>query len=225
MNIDKDNLEAIVQRYILDQLDEGDAEEFEAYFLCRPDVAEMVSSAQMLNLGLGLVKQDNSGAKSVPPQGSSEPWLSKLSRMFSGPAPTFAMAALLVCIAPFAIKGLSKSETSANVELVSLQSAVVRSASGSTKGLDLSVVDGQAAVIVRVRDVRYPRYYLSVRSAESEKEVWQSDEFEFASGSRDSLVLLPEHASIADAEVQLYGVVENGQDERVDFCNYTESCF
>jgi len=218
MNIEKDNLEAIIQRYILDQLDERDAEDFEAYFLSRPDVADMVSSAHKMSVGLRTLETET---VSVVSQATSDSGslIEKLSGLFSGPAPAFAMAALLVVVSPFALQGLSQIGDGSNVELVSLQSSVVRSAdSGAENGIDLSVTEGRSAVIVRVKEVRFPNYILSVKSASSEDEVWRSSPFEFASGSRDSLLLLPEHASISRVD-------EAGQEIEVDFCDYTESCF
>lgn len=231
MNINEDNLEAIIQRYILDQLDDGDTEEFEAYFLCRPDIADRVSSTQKLRAGLELLDDQNVAVEHSAGSTKSASvferlGLNKLGELFSGPAPAFAMAALLVCLSPFAIKGLSLSDDNAHIQLVSLQSAVVRSAENDTdKGINLSVTRGQAAVIVRVKEVRYPSYFLSVKTEERANEVWRSKKFEFASGSRDSLVLIPSHASIDSVNVQLYGLTEQGQEEPVAFCDYTESCF
>jgi len=226
MNIDKENLEAIIQRYILDQLDERDAEDFEAYFLCRPEIADAVSTAQRLSVGLH-AHQDAKAQKASskePVRNAQISFLGRLTQMLSGPAPSFVMAALLLCATPFAIKGLSHSgSVNSEIQLISLESSIVRS--GGQQGLNLSTNGHQAAVVIRVKSVEYPSYVMHVREAEMDQEVWTSEPFRFSSGSRDALVLIPRHASIANASVKLYGMTEDGREESVNFCNYTESCF
>jgi len=89
MNIEKENLEAIIQRYILDQLDERDAEDFEAYFLCRPEIADAVSTAQRLSVGLH-AHQDAKAQKASskePVRNAEISFLGRLTQILSGPAP------------------------------------------------------------------------------------------------------------------------------------------
>jgi len=228
MNIDRDNLEAIIKCYVLDQLSDDETQEFEVYFLSRPEVADLVDSAQKLHAGLRVSRADSKVG--VEPVASVDPPVTEsfwrmIRRMFSGSVPASAMAIMLVMASPLIIKGIATNEHSQKIELVSLESALVRSSSPSD-GIDLSTAEGAAAaVVVRVKEVSYPSYSLSISLADSNKEIWRSAPFQFASGERDSLVVIPAKAALDGVNVELYGRHEDGREEKVTFCNYTDSCF
>jgi hypothetical protein len=92
-------------------------------------------------------------------------------------------------------------------------------------GFNLDTNGKHAAVIVRVREVAFPDYQLSVRSLDSQAELWRSESFSFPSGARDFLVLIPPVAATNNVDVKLLGIGKDDQQFEVSFCNYTEACF
>jgi hypothetical protein len=231
MNITTENLQRHIQQYVLGQLSEDQANEFEEYFLCRPDVAEQVEIAQSLNIGLATIDTAEQAvpmgfAASVSTTDNTQPdssvW-SFLQKVFVGPAPSLAMAALLVLMAPMAFKSVLVSETPVNAELVRFDVNPVRSALNSN-AVDLSAGGDYAAIMLRVPEVIYPQYRARVLNAKSGDTLWQSDDFSFKSGSRDHLLLVPPKAARADVTLTLTGVTPEGKEVSVDYCGYTDAC-
>ena len=224
MNINNDTIESLVKRYVLGQLNDTEAEEFEAYFLARPEIIAMVEDVQRIHAGLEyneLNAAEQPANKTSGSAGSIGRWLS----IFNGPVPAMAMLLLVAVMTPMAMQGLSDgSGQIMDVQLVRLDPSNVRS-SGSAGTYNLNAGGRHAAVIVRVKEVEYPEYLLQVSSAESNSELWKSDKFSFASGARDYLVLVPPQAAINNVDVQLLGIREDAQQVEVDFCSYTEACF
>lgn len=228
MDITMDNLEQIIQRYVLGQLDEPEAEAFEEYFLSRPDVAEQIDAAQQLHAGLSHLNSESAlgnpqaSTRFMPPAERSTAGLSMsqvLSRYLVGPAQTMIMAGLLIVLAPIALTSMQGSNHGVTAQLVRLDSATVRSTDASPK-ITLPANGDFAAVMVRVRDVEFPSYRLQVQGAST----WLSEPFEFSSGARDHLVLIPPSTSEQRVEISLLGIAPDGEKHAVDFCNYTEAC-
>ena len=223
MNINNDTIESLVKRYVLGQLSDNETEEFEAYFLSRPEIIAMVEDVQRIHAGLEYneLSSEQPAGEASPSEGTISRWFS----IFSGPVPAMAMLVLVAVMAPLAMQGLSGGGNQAlDAQLVRLDSSNVRS-SGSTGTYDLNAGGKHAAVIVRVKEVEYPEYLLRVNSPESNSELWESEKFSFASGARDYLVLVPPQAAIQNVDVQLLGIKEDAQQVEVDFCSYTEACF
>ena len=231
MKITTENLQQHIQQYVLGQLSEDQANEFEEYFLCRPEVAEQVEIAQSLSIGLATIDTAEpavpmgfaSAARTAENTKPGSSVGSFLQKVFVGPAPSFAMAALLVLMAPMAFKSALVSEAPINAELVRFDANPVRSALNSN-AVDLSTDGNYAAIMLRVPEVIYPQYRVRVLNAESGDALWQSDDFSFKSGSRDHLLLVPPKAARAGVELTLMGVTPEGKEVSVDYCGYTDAC-
>ncbi|WP_147251024.1 hypothetical protein [Arenicella xantha] len=225
-----ENLEQIIKQYVLGQLDEQDAEAFEEYFLARPEIAEQIEAVQQLHLGLGVVESELSDSddyqltnESAVGKADFEVPAHTLSAMFSrymvGPAQSMTMAAMLLILAPLALTSMQHSADPVSAQLIRLDSATVRS-SVPQSSISLPSDGGYAAVMVRVRDVEFPEYRLQVQGATE----WRSEPFEFSSGSRDHLVLIPPSIAAGNVKVTLLATTVDGQERAVPFCNYTEAC-
>lgn len=232
MNITTENLQQIVQQYVLGQLGEDQAGEFEEYFLSRPDVAEQVEIAQAMQIGLATLEDEqgespfagldaNLAGDGVSSSGFA--LSSILHKLFVGPAPSFAMAALIAVMLPMAFKSAPVSDAPVDAELVRFDVNPVRSALNGN-AVDLSTDGRYAAVMVRVPEVVYPQYRAKVVSAENGNTLWQSDDFSFKSGSRDHLLLVPPKAAQASVTLTLLGVTPEGKEVSVDYCGYTDAC-
>ena len=231
MKITTENLQQYIQQYVLGQLSEDQASEFEEYFLCRPEVAEQVDIAQSLSIGLATL---DAAQHAVPmgimsnlsttdhPRPDSSVW-AFLQKVFVGPAPSLAMAVLLVLMAPMAFKSVLVSETPINAELVRFDVNPVRSALNGN-AVDLSTDGDYAAIMLRVPEVIYPQYRVRVLNAESGDALWQSEDFSFNSGSRDHLLLVPPKAARAGVALALMGVTPEGKEVSVEYCGYTDAC-
>jgi len=231
MIIDSTNIETWIKRYVLDQLDESQAEEFENYYLARPDVIEKIAAAQKIKLGLEVLESDSEANSTcidnvVTARSREHSLLARILGWMTVPVPSYAMLAALAILGPLALNNTAFNQVASDsdIQLVRLDAPSVRSFE-TTKGVNLSVVGKQTAVVVRVKGVDYPKYKLSINATGSESSLWSSDFFAFASGARDHLILIPPHAAIDSANVQLFGVNEQGQEIEVSFCNYTEACF
>ncbi len=230
MKITEQNLEQLIQQYVLGQLQESDAEAFEVYFLSNPDIAERIELAQSLHLGLRQLDVQSSitldsltdDQTGVSGETGHTVW-QQLQRVFVGPVPSLAMAALLVLMVPFAMQSALVSSEDVNVELVRFEASTVRSAVGAD-GIDLSTEGDYAALMLRVPEVAFPAYRVRVADVDNQTALWQSEDFVFKSGSRDHLVLVPPQAAKARVDVQLFGITPEGNEVAVDFCGYTEAC-
>ena len=82
MNIDSTNIETWIKRYVFNQLDESQVEEFESYYLSQPDVIEKIDAAQKIKMGLEDLEKTAS-ATSLFTQAESEKSDEVLSTLFS----------------------------------------------------------------------------------------------------------------------------------------------
>lgn len=223
MKITKENLESVVQAYVLGQLDDTQTEEFEAYFLARPELIEMIDLAQKLNTGLENLPFESVVAAEQP---NNRSLLDMLVGFIKTPVPVYAAVAALAVVAlgPASLLSSNDAVYENQPQLVRLDTSSVRSA-GKRSSVDLSVDGKSAALVVRVKEVEFPQYRLKVLSSDDRETLWSSEVFEFASGTRDYLVVVPPQASRNNVKVELYGVDQGDGEVNVTFCNYTEACF
>ena len=223
MNIKKDNLESLIQAYVFGRLDEAQAEEFEAYFLAQPELVEMIDSAQKLHIGL-----DNMPATPVSMAIAEKPSIvDKLIGLIKVPVPAYGVAAAMVLtmmVGPASLTSINSTPNLSQPQLVRLDTTSVRS-TGAELAANLSVGGKSAAMVVRVKEVEFPQYRLKVSSAEDNEALWDSGIFEFASGARDYLVVVPPEAAVDNVRVELFGISQGVEEVKVSFCNYTEACF
>lgn len=233
MNIDSTNIETLVKRYVLNQMDESQAEAFESYYLARPDVVEKIAAAQKIRLGLEVLASESSTKTNnvltenrIAAESDESSLITRLLAWMTVPVPSYAMLAALAILAPLALNNnaSNKIRTDNGIHLVRIDAPSVRSFEES-KGVDLTANGKQPAIIIRVKSVDYPQYKLSVSANGEKTSLWNSGWFEFASGTRDHLIVIPSQAAIGSANVHLFAVNEQGEEIEVPFCNYTEACF
>lgn len=233
MNIDSTNIETLAKRYVLGQLDEGQAEEFETYYFSRPELIEMVDAIQKIHIGMENTEFATVYAdQALAGPSTTHSLVNKLAGWIKSPMPGYALAATIALVAfgpATLLSSLSSSskDTSSlgELQLVRLDTSSVRSAN-AVQTINLSVPDGKsAALLVRVKDVEFPNYRLKVSSSDKSELLWASKSFHFASGSRDYLFVVPSEAALDNVHVELFGINQKSQELSVPFCNYTEACF
>jgi len=219
------------QRYVLGQMSEADAQEFEAYFLSKPDILELIEVTQELHLGL---KESNAMAsQSVSSESDSKNKMrnsvfGQLTRWLSIPVPAFAVLALVALFSPLVLNGISSSNSLdtglvSDVELVNFSTTTTRSSQANNPTINLSGISGNAALMIKVKSVKHKEYRLKLISVEASKPVWTSKPFQ-VSALRDHLVTIPKLNVQDDLSIEVTGINADSSETPVVFCHYSEVC-
>jgi len=220
MKLNLEDLESTVQSYVLGTLSESHAQEFEAYFLSRPDVIEMIEHAQQIHLGLEAQFGGEEAKTAVVVQ--SKPLMQRLLGYLTVPVPAFAVILMAAFLSPLAINSFDSKPLGGDIEIVNFSTLTTRSAI-RMPALDLSNVQGNAALMVKVKSVKHQYYKVKLTAAGSSVPLWTSEAFEVSS-LRDHLVLLPEYVLLADLTVDVVGINADLSETSVEFCHYSEVC-
>jgi len=235
MTINYDNIESTVQKYVLGQLSTAEVDEFELYFITRPDIIDLIEVTQQMYLGASHLNENTKKTAVVESESranQSSTWLDKVRSLLSFPVPAYAFALSLFALAPLMSVMLDGNTgngigdgagiNDTPLELVRFTTEVVRSGVEFDEVLNLSEVGDNAAVFIKLKAVDY-EFYQAVLLDESDKEVWLSPRFQ-PSALRDSLILIPNSVERKEVKLQVYGVVESGETQKVEYCHYSERC-
>ena len=105
------NLETHIQSYILNKMSDADAEEFEEFFLARPDIAESIDLALMIRRGLKATDEHNPDLLLVKPESKRVSIMEVVRGWFVYPVPAFAVV-LLTSIAALPLMTVTESTNS-----------------------------------------------------------------------------------------------------------------
>jgi len=107
------------------------------------------------------------------------------------------------------------------IELVGFSTLATRGAQLQSD-IDLSQVNGRAAVMIKLKEVQYQFYVLTVSSLDGQH-IWQSDNFQ-VSALKDKLILLPNTLDESAIKIQVSGLEKDSSKTAVKFCHYSEVC-
>ena len=226
MQIDKENLVRLANEYASGSMSNADAEQFEEYFLSRPDVLDLVERAQTTMIESN--KRDHQAE-----QDGGMTWFGELISNLSQPTLTPIFSASLVFVALIG-QGLLLSgfgSRADEIRLAGFTTAKTRTASMEQPSryvakTDLrSVANEAVAVMVKFTQEVEQEYKLQVfDSMNLERPVWESDLFVARSGNRDQIVSIPTVARIDNASIKVLGRSEGAPFKYVQFCHYSEAC-
>lgn len=214
------------RRYVFGQMSEDEAQAFEAYFLAKPDVLDIVEATQEMHFGLIANEQmqaetETTNSAEVQP---SESAIAKLLGWLAVPVPAFAVLAMAAVLSPFALNGLSSNTQLDNeIVLMNFSTMATRSTDKRHAEIDLSQANGQSAVLVKVKSVEHKDYKLKLVSIDALKPVWVSELFQM-SALRDALVTIPKLKNVGISKLELVGINPDQTETAVRFCHYSESC-
>jgi len=221
MKTEYPDLETTVQQYVLGQLSESEAEQFEAYYLSKPDIIEMVEIAQNIQIGIEnsvTLKPRQTAAVTA----SNDSILQRLFGWVSVPMPVYATMALVLLMSPLLINGFNPAENSPEMTLLSFSTEQTRGAEQAVS-VDLAGVAGSAGILVKLKRFSHPQYQLKLLSSDSANVAWTSEPFT-VSALRDRLVVLPSEVPRAKFTINVFGLDSNGTSVPVEFCHYSEAC-
>ena len=229
MNINEKNLDTIIQNYVHGRLNDVEASEFEEYFLSNPNVIEQVETTQSLHMGLLEAEKtafqqtaDSIKVSNTSTIKSTDSFYQKLLNLVSIPVPAFAVIAMAAILLPMALENFNNQNQTSEVSLINFSTQATRS---SDQGItiDLSNSNNSSAILIKLKKVDYPFYKLKLINTNSNKSAWESQEFQ-VSALRDKLVTLPNLSSLGKVNVEVYGIDNDSQETKVDFCHYNETC-
>lgn len=224
--IDENEIEI---RYLRNQLTPQELEEFEVCLMENEDLLERLEIQQALHetLQSNSLPENSSDSRNSKSLDESSEVISKLTpiqkliRWISLPIPAYAVLLSLVGTASLVFVQRAGTENTEPLELVGFSTIATRGSKLQTE-LDLSKVNGRAAVMIKLKEVKYQYYVLDVLS-EDHQRIWQSDLFKVGT-LKDSLVLLPSRISKNIVKIKVLGVDKAGKENEVEFCHYSENC-
>lgn len=206
------DLESVVQKYVLGRLTDAEQEEFEAYYLARPDVIDMVETASAIN------------EHAASYAGKQENFITTFFRDLLSPR-AFAyglMLAVGVGLGSFISLPNNDRVYAPSIELVSFSTEVTRSAKNGVS-INLTQLEKDAGLLIKVKKVDYPMYQARLVDPNSKKVLWESDQFSF-SASKDFLLVIPNAATMGTPNLIIDGLNSKEVREAIEFCHYKESC-
>ena len=215
--------ESAIQRYIVGRMSNSEAEDFEAYFLANPELVEQVEIAQSISIGLAN-RPENIVSTDTASNKRDGTLFDKMVGWLTIPVPAFAVLALAAILSPLAFNGMSTVSPGQdqNIELLSFSTAATRSAKQQSV-IDLSGVEGQAALMVKVKSIKHPNYKLKLVRDKDAETAWTSEAFQVGA-LRDHLVLLPSSLKGQKYRMEVVGVAPDLTESQVEFCHYSEVC-
>ena len=221
------NLEETIQAYVLEKLPFDKKNDFEEYFLARPDVIEQIEIAQKVHLLADFEVDQSSDTEAETTENRDKvQFLDKLLGWFTIPVPAIATVAAIALLTPIMANQFAGQE-SGQIELAAFSSATTRGDSQSNTNkfdvvVDLATLKENAAIMIKVTPDVKQTYQLEVYDAS--KLIWTSSPFAVKSGTRDQIIVLPDSVRIPDANLRLLGKEQDGSFRAVKFFNYSEVC-
>ena len=240
MKADNLDIESLVQNYVLGRMTDTEINEFEEYFLSKPEIIEMLEIAQTIcmseavpdvNLNTDALGQVNERALSQAyltddsartPTTGDVSLLERIKHWIAIPVPAGALAACFIFSIALSFLPSEKAVGPENMLIASFSTQLTRS-SASNATIDLRNPNGDSALFIKLKRVDYANYRLKILDDATKKEEWVSKLFSVSS-LRDKFIALPKHAAIGNARVLVYGVSESGEEFNVSFCHYSEVC-
>ena len=225
------NLEETIQAYVLGNLSVGEKDEFEEYFLTRPEIIDQIQIAQKVNVLADFENdQSHTNAHTTAQTTKKERTLDKLLGWLTVPIPAIATVAAIALLTPMLANQFASREIG-QIELAAFSSSVTRGESQSNSNqfdiaIDLSTLGENAAIMIKVTPDFKQSYRLEVYNASEPKlgPIWKSPSFSVKSGTRDQIILLPDSVKIPDANLRILGKEQDGSFRAVKFCHYSETC-
>jgi len=212
-------------KYLRNQLSDKELESFEGYLMENPEVLELLELDQVFSDNLhskealetvaGLSKGESfAEAKEGKPKTLL---IQRFLDWIRIPIPAYASLLFTVGIASLvAIQPRTES-----VELLRFSTTATRGTQLQSE-IDLSQVNGRAAVMIKLQEAKYQYYVLDVSSLDN-KHIWQSDAFK-VSTLKDKLILLPTTLNEQAIKIQVSGLEKDSSKTAVKFCRYNEVC-
>ena len=227
-----DNIDTMIQNYVLGRLNDAQAAEFEEYFLSNPDLIEQIETAQLMHAGLLQAEQltlqksadSNTTAINSPKKSkqlSAKPWYEKLRNLIFIPVPAFAVMAMAAVMLPMALQNSNNLKQNSNISLINFSTQTTRSTNQGVT-IDLSENNQNMAMLVKFKSVDFPNYKLKLIPIGESNPVWESELFQLSS-LRDKLISLPSN-SYGKVSVEVVGIDDNLNESEVEFCHYSEIC-
>lgn len=232
MNTKYNNIDTVIQDYVLGRLNDAKATEFEEFFLSNHEVAEQVESAQLMHAGLQELEKRSrqssinySKAEAKNRQNtilkSEKSLFEKLLGLLTIPVPAFAMIAMVAVLSPMALQSLNGDNSNSNISLVNFSTQTTRS-TNEVISIDLSNRNGDSALLIKLKSVEFPNFKLKLIPIGELNPVWESEPFK-PSALRDKLVTLPS-GSLGKVQVEVVGIDDTLNETIVEFCHYSENC-
>jgi len=225
MTVDYNDIESVVQQYVTGSLSEYDQEEFEIFFLDKPDIIEMVNLAQKMHIGLS---QNNP----TPMQNIAlnPSWITGIMSKALTPAPAHLVGLLLGML----VIGLPAYHLRENSSPAVTSYPVLAFSTAATRGSDINDPRFKKSdfkldyvnFFFKLAEINFPRYRVELIDSSTQKMIWQSGEFHAKTFSalRDKSLIVPIKEIEQNFEFQLYGLSESNGWTPVSFCHYSERC-
>jgi len=220
--IDENQIEI---KYLRGQLSDKELEMFEVYLMEDPSVLERLELEQVFTQTLKDKEEFESAAEmsaveTIDAAILEQSKVSLLQRFIAWICvPIPAYASLMLAVGAASIVAIRPN--SEPIELVGFSTLATRGAQLQSD-IDLSQVNGRAAVMIKLKEVQYQFYVLIVSSLDGQH-IWQSDNFQ-VSALKDKLILLPNTLDESAIKIQVSGLEKDSSKTAVKFCHYSEVC-
>lgn len=214
-----EDIECVVQRYVLGKMSESEAEQFEEFYLSCSETAELVESAQAMNIGLNNLSQTSSLSETKQTIAPLKQLWSRAINCLTIPVPAFAVLALGLVAVPFAF---DLKQAPPELNLVNFSTDVTRSR-GPLTIIDLSDVSGIPTLLIKLKSVQQPHYKLKLYEVNNDRLVWESNLFSVGP-LRESLLVLPTNLNAKKIRLEVVGVDQESNESIVEFCHFSEVC-
>ena len=217
------DIESTVKRYVLGQMSETEADDFESYYFDNPEVTELIEATQNIHAGLKSSETINESHSNLNPvdQGSV---FGKLAGVMNFSVPAYAVVALLAgsLLVPNFQANKSTGPSYSDISLVHFSTASQRGASERAQ-LDLRDVSGQAAVLIKLKSVDFQYHVARLSDSTTGEVVWTSEPFEVGALS-EKLLLLPRLDGTELVSFKIFSFRDGEASKAVSFCHFSEVC-
>jgi len=219
MNQFNKDIESTIQKYLRNELSDDQLEQFEDYFVDKPEIIEKIELGLKIIYGLNSVNEQDLLEAVAQPKHAGMTIKRLLHWLF---IPTPAYVSVFVGSAMAVTFLVFNTPMPCHPNLLGFSTAQTRNADKSVM-IDLDSADTFRAVFVKLPKVEYRHYRLSVTEPETKKLIWLSEPFSF-SALRDQMIFLPDGLVYAQAKIELLADVPNQAPLSVRFCHYSEVC-
>jgi hypothetical protein len=222
MNDKLANEQLLIERYVLGKLDETEAEAFEAYYLDKPELIAEIEASMLLHQGL---RNTTFSPATTSVEGKSLSIPQKLSRQLSNwlsyPVPAYVFLPLLGLGVYLALPNTDKLEED-SVNILAFSTIPSRS-NNSLKTIYLEDSAALNTLLIKIPDVQFPKYVITLSEDSSDTFSWESKAFQFNALLHQTIVL-PHTLSDGRYQVNLFGIDADGNLTAVSFCSFQERC-
>lgn len=219
MNQFNKDIESTIQKYLRNELSDDQLEQFEDYFVDKPEIIEKIELGLKIVNGLNSVNEQDLLEAVAQPKHEGMTIKRLLGWLFI-PTPVYVSA--FVC-SVMAVTFLAfNTPLPSHPDLIGFSTAQTRNADKSVM-IELSSERKFRAVFIKLPEVEYRHYRLRVTEPETKELIWLSEPFSF-SALRDQMIFLPDGLIYAQAKIELLADVPNQAPQSVPFCHYSEVC-